>query len=115
MRLQEVFHNDGELPIAYTMAKRILAAGKKLTLVIQKPYGMSRIGWIQTIELVGDSIKLEYFTNATIPMHLTKRQAERATIKTLSGLKGDTGDKELCFIVPTGQMMDQMDAIDNIT
>lgn len=109
MLLSEVA--DYELPIAFTMLRRLLDADKPIYLVIAKTDGRAYMGHIVSAEAQDDGFfRVDYYTNMTIAVRFTRRQMEHATIKTLTDLPRKNGDAIPSFIVPAAKYLDDLEA-----
>lgn len=103
MKLHEL---QDEAPLAWTQLRKLLAAGRKVMLVVRKSYGHSVIGPIDEVvtdPAVGtdgqELFRLYYRTNDVFLSNYERDQIERAEIKRLRDLNSTDG--ELCFIVPS--------------
>ncbi len=109
MRLSEVA--DHQLPIAFTMLRRLLDADKPIYLVLAKSDGRTYMGQIVEAEAMDDGLfRVDYYTNMTIAVRFTRRQMEHATIKSLTDLPRKNGDSIPSFIVPVAKYLDALDA-----
>lgn len=103
MKVHEIQH---EAPLAWTQLRKLLAAGRKVILVVRTSSGHKVLGQVdevvveRTVATNGQELfRLYYKTNDTFLVNYESDQIEQAEIKRLPDLKATSG--ELCFVVPS--------------